>query len=325
MATGQADEMLNPIVTLNNILPDNMIWMPDSKTLLFRNAISEQTANDWYTYNVETGLLELSNTRPQPDMMDEIQQLLGTVKLLEGEAITLISQSPDDRYLVYGVLNGEEIVTNYGDFPTVQPGIADLEQKQVFTLPDVQLRGIGNTFWSADGSAFVFVNTISPSIWVDVHYLDNYVPAVSDATLRDLGSVSLDGNDYAVNGAYDLSADGSQLLLRLNTPGNYTYSLAIYDGSLSTQTDLIEGIGATEVIAASFAPDDEHKIWLLNEMGIVQYDLVTGETVVLDDSVNSTNVLGITLHDPAIFSPDGRHLAVLQESGLYVIEVSATP
>jgi hypothetical protein len=157
-----------------------------------------------------------------------------------------------------------------------------------------------------------------------VWYVNNYVNDVSEAVLRDLRfGIWIAAEGYFVNGAYDLSADGSRVLLRVIPPTTErTYKMYIYDTRYPANDRLIDDFDAYGVIAGSFAPSDETKLWLFNEVGVVQYDILTGETTILDESLNASEATAVTIDNPAIFSPDGRYLAALAQGGLYLVDLT---
>lgn len=72
--------------------------------------------------------------------------------------------------------------------------------------------------------------------------------------------------------------------------------------------------------AASFAPDDENDLLVVDKRGLVCYSLTTGETVVLRPDINAE------CFRLARFSPDGRSLALYEEgSGIptvYLFDVA---
>ncbi len=319
----QNSEPPEPIIS--QVLPSEIIWSVDSQKVAFNNTVVSPTANDWHIYDLNTGIVISTNQRPlTPSLTSTEQEFLTHTITLDSDQMDPLSRSPNGSDLVYGIRNGMEIVTNYGSFPSVQPGIANLQQSRFFTLPALELPGIQNTLWSADSSAFMLVQTIVPYDVVNVQYVTNYITNVSNVVLRDLrGGLWISDTGYAVNGAYDLSANGERALLRVNVPASSrTYKLYIYNGNYPTSDRLIEDFDATGVIAGSFAPGNENQLWLFNDIGIIQYDLVNGETMILNQTVNAPAATAITSNNPAIFSPDGRYLATLGKRGLYVIDLT---
>jgi hypothetical protein len=311
-----------PIITFEQIFPTDLRWSSDRQQLIFRNNITEATGNDWYIYDIQTRQLVLNQGQPRPDKSASVEAVLDLTHDAEGEVLPL-SISSNGQYLMYGVFGGETIWTNNGGFPSMIPGVADLQNTTAFTIPDTELRGIPNVLWSAGGSAFILVKTIVPFDWVDVSYVGNYASNPSDAVLHNLHVLWLNDQFYGVNGAYDLSSDGNRALLRvLVTSPERTHKLYIYNAQFPAEDQLLEDFEPNSVIAATFAPDDETKIWALTEDGIVQYDLLTGEISAINSMFNARSAMEVSLHDPAIFSPDGRYLATLSPGGLYLVDLT---
>jgi len=324
---GQSATRLEPIVSYMNPVPiegiGSPLWSINSQKLIFAD-IALLPTDEWYEYDLNTKEITFRNYYPlQPQLSETESQTLVNTASAQAVEIEPISRSITHRFLVYGVLTGEQLETNWGPFQAVQPGIFDIRQKSVFTISTSKLYGIPQVFWSADETAFVATNTIVPPIWINVSYVSNYFEDVSKAMVREVNGIWIGDQSYAVNAAYDISADGNRVLLRLNAPTTETtYKLYIYNARFPNQDRFLNEFDATEVIAASFAPNDESKLWLFSENGVMQYDLTTGEQTVLNNAITSIDALNVSIDNPAVFSPNGHYLATLGENGLYLLDLT---
>jgi hypothetical protein len=176
--------------------------------------------------------------------------------------------------------------------------------------------------WSSDSKSFVIVDNgnLTPFFYYVTHYATN----VSKALLR-LIALFKSNTGYGVSDIYDISSDSNRLVIKAGIPNpnhEIIYKLYIYDTLYPSNDELVEDFDTTDVIAASFAPHDESKLWAFTAKGIVQFDLVTRKTTLLDDTFTSIDALNVSIDTPAIFSPDGRYLATLAEGGLYLIDLT---
>ena len=85
----------------------------------------------------------------------------------------------------------------------------------------------------------------------------------------------------------------------------------------STQvSQIIETLDGRAVRGASFAPDDESKLMIVNDSGLVEYDLVTDQITVLDASIQA---------DEAIFSPNAEYVALIQGAQISFGDIFVIP
>lgn len=325
-SVGQENKTPEPVAdrTTGVQSPGMLTWSVDSLKLAFADIIM-LPSNEWYLYDTITN--RVSSTTPEllrPHLDETASRILTQVPTSANELVQPISQSPNNRFLVFGVFNSEEqIVTNWGSFPAIQLGIADLQQKVTYTLSEVEVPNPDRVLWSDDSTAFILVQTIIPNDWVNVYYADNYDTDVSEIAFRRLTGLPIANQVYTVNGAYDLSSDGNIVLLQVMVPtGQREYKIYLYNAVFPDKDQLIQNFDATNVIAGSFAPTNETRLWLFNEEGIIQYDLMSNEVTILNTDVNSKRAKAIPSKDPAVFSPDGQRLATLQETSLYVIDLT---
>jgi hypothetical protein len=308
---GQSNDALQPIVNSGSSvqLPDYLYWSNDSQTLVFADAIT-LPIEEWYSYSVNTGTLTMSERWPlTPSFTEDNCPEITPYYRANGQEVPPFI-SPDGHFLTY---TAEQV-----NAASVRIAIADCQLERSFTLPDL-VTIMDRVLWSGNSGAFVTVDVFIPDVYVN--YVTNYAEDVSNAILRKLSGWSHGERNYTVKNAFDISSDGNRVLL-LAASTLDDLRIYIYNAQSPSDDILVENFPANQVIAGAFAPNDETKLWLLAENGVVQYDLQTGLTTLLDTSITSTNVQEVLSDTPALFSPDGRYLAVLQDNGLYLLELS---
>jgi hypothetical protein len=127
---------------------------------------------------------------------------------------------------------------------------------------------------------------------------------------------------FDIEHIYDISANGEQVLLASAEfieppPVEALIPLIIWEPVTPENSIVLDDIDGQLISAASFAPDDESHLLLLSKVGLVSYDLASGDTSVLRDDITSESVI-----EP-LFSPDGKWLLVQYGTELYLIDVEA--
>jgi len=167
-------------------------------------------------------------------------------------------------------------------------------------------------FWSDDSTAFVVA---TPSLYGPAEirfysYVSGYAQqTLSDEThmiVRDFEEIHFNEMNYHVIDIHDVSADGSMVLLRTASDRSpFEYPVFVWNTDTDTyqRIDEISTDSVSLDMGASFAADGQSFIIVDND-GIVQYDLRTGAIEVLRDDVSARWV------DAAYFSPNGQSLMV---------------
>lgn len=189
-----------------------------------------------------------------------------------------------------------------------------------------------NVIWNADSTAFVVTNTTIGG-HPEYIYGANYENDLADLRSENFRLPSdepvglFDGD-----AAYDISDDGSSVLLRFTkddpnilSPDELPRQLAIWRPLNINATQILTDIDARRIIGASFAPYDENKILFVNEVGLIEYDLITTQTRIITDEV-SASIGETSPFEQAIFSPDGYRIALKKEIeygtwGIYIIDL----
>jgi hypothetical protein len=312
---GQDNEPPELVASYMNPVPiegiGNVDWTSDGRQLVFAD-IALLPSSEWYTYDVDTKQIEAFDHSPQQnDILDDrcsrIEQLVAE---LSGGIAFL---SPDGQFMTYLV---EDTTSAYAGV-----GIASCQQDNSMVFLEI-LNDIGRVLWNSESTAFV-ITDIGNSYFTFNFYVSDYSTDISNTIVRHLDVLSLNNRDYAVNAVYDLSADGNHVLLRVVfSDPDTTYKLYLYDSQYPANDQLIDKVDANNVIAGSFAPNDETKLWLFTEQGVIQFDLVTEEITILDNTLTAVDAINVPPDSPALFSPDGRYLATLAEEGLYLIDLT---
>jgi hypothetical protein len=303
-SVAQDSSLPEPILTFQVSFPGSLHWSSDSQNLIFYDI----NLSRWYVYDVQTQLITQLVNQP-------------TIKILfdcpTSSKAFYDNLSHNARYATY-----TEEIEQYSGFAVARLNIIDCSKKSTYLLPDeIQTANRQRVIWSNDNRAFLFVNLINPPSWIEAQYVTNYHDDVSNAVLFHTSPVWDENKIYTVYGAYDISFDGSKLLLHVAEGPTDAGTLYISNMKIPSNSQFI-GVDFETLIAATYAPNDESKLWLFTELGIVQYDLVSKETSIINNAINSEEARGISISEPAVFSPDGRYLATLGQDGLYVIDLT---
>jgi hypothetical protein len=305
---------------------ETLWWSDDSQQLVFFGvwyegeyqamALTTDVPN-WYSYNVTTGDLTNGDTFP-------LQPVVPSADLAAMEAVqaAYLYPTPDGDILYPWQADGSDNPPNelaLWDGDDITPTGIPLEDVPV---PDPRLF---HMLWSEDGGAFTvthFCCVYGPSIRIDYLRLDPlervefaYTP-LTDGRQFYTGGVQpfQDGTR-----AHDLSADGERVLLSawevLPDGAQGDRSLLIWETMQPEASLIFDSLAGALVQSASFAHDDETRLLLLHNVQISCYDIVT-DAVIRTDALKEETYLGL-------FSPDGRWLAYLTDSGVRLADVGA--
>jgi hypothetical protein len=157
--------------------------------------------------------------------------------------------------------------------------------------------------WSENNRGFVVEQPTAYGGLVNIWHV-KFAPYFIDVDETYIGSLDTDGYLYSI------SADGNRLLF----PDAHG-PLLLWDVRTPADENEMDGmeraqqIAAGEVAGAAFIPGDDRHILILNEQGIVRYDLTTQTSELLTDQVDSTWAKA------GLFSPDNHYLAFLGGEG----------
>lgn len=291
-------------------------WSADGLTLLFTdvmsvaNSIHNNDPEQWQSYDPNKELLTQSALSPLRTVMTDAQrEALKPPTALRYPTITPVSYlSPNERYLVYV---SEPAGNNW------QLSLADLQSGRsvsinAFAFEAFLSQNLYRVLWNDTSTAFVTVTESASGLPGYIFYTSSFSQTVEDMATQPLGVPDRNGRSYMYASVYDISDDGKIVLILIgdtttsSDPENRVRYLTLWQADNPAASTLIETINGRKVIGATFAPDDESKIWFINEVGLSEYDLQTGQIRVMDTALNSTWLT------KARFSPDGRWVAVIE-------------
>lgn len=310
----------------------NITWSADSATLTFQQIINPEMPPQGPNAQMMNRryLIQVSETKvPQLSVRDEMndaafQQILPHVPVVIHERGNrgLIFLSPDSRFAVYAASEQMERLRRW------PLAITDLNTN-AFTVIEAITTSAPFTFgdfwlfnWSSDSSAFIA--QFNGGFGVDFTY---YVRLLDENALFEpiaipLDELTLNGETLITRiGLGGLSSQGNKAILETFVTLNRS-NLVLWNVDQPRQSQvIIEGDESTHFASAGFVNGDKHILYLSNT-GLWQYTLETGETRLLDASINGDWV------NEAWFSPDGHWMALLDReapsnvrSSLYVLPV----
>lgn len=304
---------------------DAMMWSPDSQQLTFFYPyvdggyvamLPTMESENWFTYDVAAGELTASDTWPmQPELSDEEMARLDPLE----EAY--LFPAPDGEWLLYPASQRADN-TLYPFRLASADGETILDvglQAEESVIPDVrQFRVV----WNADGSAFAVHDiccVYGPT--VDLHYFKRTEAGVESFNFA--FTPLMDGREFYTpnvstisdrNLIHDISEDGKRVLVSASeVDTENVFVFLMWQPETPEESVIFEDINSQAVIAASFAPDDESRLLLLEETRLACYDTVSSRFI-QEMPITETVYL-------ALFSPDGRWLAYPADSGLHIMGV----
>ena len=306
----QDEEQPQPVYPIT--IFDSLFWSSDSKVLVFAD-VGDLTQYRWFTYDAILKVLTEHPAQPLQTLTDTCPDL---------RDLRLDQISPSSAYVT---LNREvEGQTFYGGEQVIQIGIADCVtgESQIF----YDLTSNGRFLWSDDETSFLHIAPGSQNPLAQGELVSGYSSGISNAVLHHLDALQVDNMFYSSSAIYDLTADGQWVLLKIHRYPDDP-QLYLYNTIYPTASRIIE-LDATSIAAAQFAPYNENKLWLFNAQGIIDYDPESGEVQIVDSTWTSENLTSMYFFEKAIFSPDGRFIALITDTtqadsaGLHVLDLS---
>lgn len=229
---------------------------------------------------------------------------------------TFIFQSPNGRYLVFGGNRNLDnvIPLKIADRQLIQT--TDLSIDAGSPILDTETFSV---WWSGDSSSFVVLTSSIATNSPYYHYVSNYAASLANVTVQRVWILTIDSQRYGIVTIHDLSHDGDGLLANvakadIGSRDEYVM-LSSFSAPSSSRIIPRTTINGNQVIGASFRSDDESKSLIVNDVGLVQYDTLTQTVTVLRTDINST------LFKEAVFSPDGKWLALTTDTQVYVVNI----
>jgi dipeptidyl aminopeptidase/acylaminoacyl peptidase len=294
--------------------PRSLAWSSDSKAVVFLIYESETTVhtllNSWFKYDVTTRTLSQGNVWPlQPLWTREQTDLFQPYKDTHSESF--VFQSPNHRFAVYrGIGTGSEIAP----LKIANQDTSEITSAAIFAASATLGPDFFSVWWNGDGTRFIARSSTIDDYSPLYFYVYGYTPDMQNMQYMKLATFNIEGNKYGVTTVFDLSGDGIRMLATEDylTGSEYRSRVVIQNViqpelSVVVPGDVLEG---HNVEAAAFDPDDENKIIALTKSGLLRVDYAANTQDILNARLNSRNV------SDAVFSPDGRYLAVVYETAL---------
>lgn len=307
----------------------NVSWSFDGRILTFQEAfpleggmpdigVQSVQFDTWHQYQTDVGILPGQRIWPQQQLATEsLQAEIALATSREGKP-SFTFPSPDNRYLIYAAPQPAG-----WDRPGWPLAIADLRGGTHVLLDDmvaVSLINFGNAYnvnWSADSTAFT-VQTLTINGERRTYYVTDFneeIERVSSICLCE--GISINDEVRYPYRAYDISADGSRVLLEDVTNGTER-RLFVWDLENPAQSRTIAQ--GSQYIAAAFSLEDENRVLFVSLDGLAEYNLEDGNTRVVNAAISSRWA------DEAFFSPDRSQIALIDTSdlgasSLYVIGI----
>ncbi|MGB1287343.1 MAG: hypothetical protein ACPG7F_12465 [Aggregatilineales bacterium] len=295
----------------------NLLWSTDGRTLVFQDSccttgevtISEQ---NWYSYDVLTDTLTASHTwylKPQ--------FTAGEMSSAKINDTFFNFVSPDGRYVAYSadmpqLNNPFHLYDRQADTSVLMPYDHIVNQSGTDWF---------NVWWSDNSSAFVA--RLSSNLSYEpydphYHYVSNYNNIIVYVEFIRIYDTSINGDEYRLIRIYDISPNGQYLLIGAAKIGDSGGRLLYYEPNNPSATDVIplSEVLVTNVYTAQFLQGDNNRIIYLNENGIYTYDRTTGVSELIRDDVKSTD------YRDMVFSPGGKHLALVKDGLVYVVDLT---
>lgn len=290
------DDLIEPIYVGNRICPIQTQWSVDSKFVFFCTDDYETERNIYYQYFPATG--ELSQVRRSPFTEDVKVEEFG-----DGPAEQLSYLSPNHEYSVYESNYHACAPDACWNLLGVSSPLTTSGNRLIWVTPQTWFYVRWNTY----SSAFLIIDY---GVYGGLGLL-RYVGALAGSGT--ISPVNLMNFGIGTEAFYDLSPDGRRVLLPVwqsSQPPN----LVLWDASIPSMADSQEQFAATDgavlienerISGASFIPNDDQNILIVNEDGILQFNIQTGEEIVLRSDINSTWAYWV------YFSPDNQYAAIL--------------
>lgn len=281
-------------------------WSSNSQSLIFHDVRFLSAAQTWIEYNVTTQNM----TRADEAALLQLKSPCDTNRVFPDQI------SPSGRFVA--------LIRPAGSTETsdeiAQIGITDCRSATSRIFPDIGFAH-GRILWSTDESSFLYIGPTSSPPETENKLVSHYHDGVGNAFELDLLYLHINGRSYQAT-TYDLSGDGQEVLMKLYDD-RQKQRLFIFNTAYPDRSRFWDvTINVDTVVAAAFAPTDETKLWLLDDQGVIEYDLTSNQNRLLSDAIKSTDKLDIS-SAPAIFSPNAHSLALMTGQGLVVLDLSA--
>lgn len=299
------------VVTIESkAYPRQGMWSNDSLNFVFFENISLDYAgvnlpvDAWIQYNVNSKAVTRHMRWPlQPELTAEDLQLIEPITGDAGEE-SLLFESPDGRFVVC-VCYGTKIL--------------DRTQKTWVRLINAIIEPFKGpdhfrVFWSRNSEAFILLN-VDDYGYPHQYHISNNSTDIQSVVVRDI-TATINNKFYQIypldvlilhDRVYDLSDDGDLVLFlgRYIAEGNpdihsWPLRLIVWNTADPDASYVLENVKPETIVSAGFLHDSDTELWIVNEDGLVHYDLTTSTYSVMDSTITASE---------AYFSPDGNYVA----------------
>ncbi len=326
----------NPIITISTADPAGPEWSLDGRYLAWLEQGSNLSTQDfvdypnWRLYDIQTQQISSSNGYPfLPQLSPQEAQVFTPdppVGDTDDDHPKIVYVSPNGRYLVYA---GKR--QPFGDGYVWKLMLGDRQTLQLLetNLPmyDASSLSAASVAWSPDSRVFVLTQridsggsggNIAPALYVTGY--DGNIAGYRNQS--QIAEPVIGGQKYQTDFVWNLSQDGRYALIMgmteqsTVTPGvQPPERLIVYDAQDNSQSKVLTGLDAFKVADAHFLIGDPNHILLINEMGLILYDVTAQSWQVLNPGLVSNKFF-------TKLSPDNQWAAYLDSAGkLYLVQI----
>lgn len=302
------DGSLVPFYAANTV--SNAAWSSDSRRFAFGattfSSDSDAGHGQWYVYDINTDTVTEAKNWPFQPPLQLTKSLSSYINPEVAEGKDFAYLSPNGQFLVTaGIARTGKPATPI-TYPTV---VADVQHNRVFEVPLAVPAFNRDPFrfqvkWSDDSSAFTLGT--APALEADPStftYVSGFAAKTPHLISHDFSVFNYEGHAYNPEGVYDISADGSRVLIQsIEGASPIQYPIFIWDVHSDTYQK-IDGLSlGSHLVTDAMFNSDSTAFYIINNKGFIRYEWLTGLSTVLDATINTQWV------DEAFFSPDGRSL-----------------
>jgi len=326
----------NPVITVSSGDTAGPEWSQDGRYLAWLEEGPNPSAQDfvdypnWRLYDIQTQQISTSNGYPFLPKLSPQEAAVFTPDPPGGETYDkhpkLVFVSPNGRYLVYAgkrqpFEDGFVWHLMLGDRQTLQV------QETNLLLYNASYLSAGSIAWNADSSVFVLTQSITASSSganiAPALYVTGYAGNIAGyQNQSQIAEPVIGGQKYQTEWVWSLSKDGRYVLITgMAEPGTVTSGvriperLIVYDAQDNSQSRVLTGIDAFKMTDAHFIVDDPGHVLLINEKGLILYDVAAQNWTVLNPRLVSDKFF-------TKLSPDNQWAASLDGAGkLYLVQL----
>ncbi len=138
-------------------------------------------------------------------------------------------------------------------------------------------------------------------------FVTNFRNQLSNSVLNSFITVKISNIDYAVTSAFAISNSGTQILVLVKNidASGQNAQLALLDVANPSRSQIISGLTDKIILSATYFLNDETSLLVIDDDGLVKYDLKSAAATIINPEVNSLWARA------AYLSPDGNFIAAI--------------